>query len=167
MEQLDIGGIEGALDKLPSYATLEEAAVHAMMRGSQCSHYYECGGAIAQRPDGKYVVGPISSDSEGDSTHISHTVPPGWKLVADYHTHTCLKATHYVDFFSPQDVMGYLTDNIVGFMGDMCTGDVHEFVPGKDSPNDVRVAENLYLTHGRVIGHFPVSGIIVEPDTGL
>src|SRR5580658_3157082 len=61
----------------PSYDTLEEAAVHGAQRLYECSHVYECGGSIAQRPDGKFVVGPVRTDYSGDSVAISHGVPMG------------------------------------------------------------------------------------------
>lgn len=155
------------LESLPSYATLEEAGVHAIEKAYACSHYYECGGPIAQKPDGRYVVGPVRSDASGDSVGMSHTVPAGWKLVADYHTHPCLADTHYVDFFSPQDLSNSFSSKIIGFMGSLCDGNVHEFDPSRDSPNDVKVDDDIYLTHGRIIGKISVDGKSVQPVTGL
>lgn len=155
------------LDKLPMYDTLEEAGVAGALRAYQCSHYYECGAPIAQRPDGKFVVGPMLSSRAGDHTEMSHAVPKGWKLVADIHDHPCLADTHYTDFFSSQDLTGGYESKIVVFMGDQCTGKVHEFDYTKDSPNDTKVEEDTYLTHGRIIGSFPVDGKSAEPKVGL
>src|ERR1700674_4119454 len=96
--QLDVNGLTG-------YDALEEAGVHGIERAYQCSHAYECSGSIALRPsDGKYVVGPVRSDYAGDSVQVNHSVPPGWKLVADFHTHPCNADSHDVGYFSPQDM---------------------------------------------------------------
>lgn len=158
-----------ALDDLPAYDTLEEAGVHAIARAYQCSHAYECGGPIAQRPDGKFVVGPVYSSYLGDSLEMHHGVPPGWKLVADYHTHPCLPQHHDVPYFSPQDLEGYLSERLPGFMGDLCTGNVHEFVPGKDAPDNEEPPNDpgVHLTQGRIVGHIAVDGIDQEPNTGM
>lgn len=159
----------GSPDALPAYDTLEEAGVHAIQRDAECSIYYECGGVIAQRPDGKFVVGPVSSSRQGDSVSFEPTVPFGWTLVADHHTHPCLDKTHAPSFFSPQDIESDTMQRVTGFMGDLCTGDVHEFTPGRDSPNDTELAlgEGVYLTHGRIVGHITVSKTVIEPNTGL
>lgn len=159
----------GSPDELPAYDTLEEAGVHGIQRAIECSIYYECAGSIAQRPDGKFVVGPTGSDDHGDSVDVDHSVPPGWKLVADYHTHPCLNRTHLPDFFSAQDMAGSTMLKITGFMGDLCTGDVHEFTPGRDAPNDteVRPDSGVYLSRGRIVGHVAVPNTVIEPNTGL
>jgi hypothetical protein len=155
-------------DALPAYDTLEEAGVHGVLRAYECSHAYECGGPIAMRPDGKFVVGPVKSTYSGDSVELSHGVPAGWILVADYHTHPCNNTSHAVSFFSPQDIAGYELRKIVGFMGDLCTGDVHEFRPGVDSPNGDPIPgePGYWLSHGRVVGQIQVDGKSQEPNTG-
>ena len=154
--------------KLPRYDTLHEAAVVAATKLYECSHYYECGGVIATDLAGKYVIGPgLSSMAHGDETNVPHGVPTGWKFVAEIHSHPCLKDTHEVDFFSPQDLMGYQQGKFVGYMLDMCTGEVHEFVPGRDSPNDTEMLPGNpgdFATHGKIIGHIPVDGKSVEPN---
>lgn len=155
-----------ASDDLPAYDTLEEAAVHAEARAYVCSHYYECGGTIAQRPDGRYVVGPVSSDYHGDDMMIHHGVPAGWKLVADFHTHPCLPDSHLPGYFSPQDTMENIAKRITGFVLDQCTGKVHEFDPLTMKP-DAEQVEGYYLTAGRVIGQIPVVGTSIEPSMGL
>ena len=154
---------------LPTYDTLEEAGVHAIERDYKCSHAYECGGVIAQRPDGKYVVGPVHSEMQGDSVQIPTGVPKGWKLAADHHIHPCLAVSHEVAYFSPQDIEGSLAQNIPSFMGDMCTGKVHEFDPAKDSPNNEEpvTSPGIHITQGRIIGQIAVDGISMEPNTGL
>src|SRR6516225_12173609 len=50
---------------LPTYETLNEAALATAVRLYKCSHYYECYAVIAQRPDGKFVGGYAYSDYNG------------------------------------------------------------------------------------------------------
>jgi hypothetical protein len=154
---------------LPAYDTIEEAGVHGAQRAYQCSQAYECGGPIAQRPDGKYVVGPIHSDYDGASVTINHGVPRGWKLVGDYHSHPCNAESHEVAYFSPSDLGGNTFMHIIGFMVDLCTGQVHEFDPSRDQPDNEEPATSpgIHITQGRIIGHIVVSGISQEPNTGL
>jgi hypothetical protein len=154
---------------LTGYDTLEEAGVRGIERAYRCSHAYECSGSIALRPsDGKYVVGPVRSDYAGDSVQVNHSVPPGWKLVGDFHTHPCNDSSHDVGYFSPQDMAEVTATGVTGFMGDLCTGEVHEFTPGRDKPNDVYLEDQeIYLSKGRVIGHIAVDGKSMEPDTGI
>jgi hypothetical protein len=161
--------IQTLLAGLPAYDTLEEAGVHAIARAYKCSHVYECGGAIAQRPDGKFVVGPVYSSYEGDSLEIHHRVPPDWTLVADFHTHPCLPQHHDVPYFSPPDLISAISSHVIAFMGDTCTGNVHMFVPGKDAPDNEQPPNDpgVYLTQGRIVGHITVDGIDVEPNTGM
>lgn len=156
-------------NSLPTYDTLEEAAVHAIERAYKCSHAYECGGALAQRPDGKFVVGPVHSSYSGDSVDINDSVPPGWTLVGDYHTHPCNSDSHYNAYFSPEDMGGVTMRHITGIMGDLCTGKVHEFTPGKDLPNNEQPnpLKPIWLTQGRIVGQIKVDGISQEPDTGF
>lgn len=160
--QLDINALTG-------YDTLEEAGVHAIERAYQCSHAYECSGSIALRPsDGKYVVGPVRSDYSGDSVGVDHRVPVGWKLVADFHTHPCNADSHDVGYFSPQDMAESTAEKITGFMGDLCTGEVHAWLAGRDSPNDVYLEDqDIYLAKGRIVGHITVDGKSMEPDQGI
>jgi Domain of unknown function (DUF4329) len=162
------GFLSAPVDGPRGYDTLEEAGVHASARAYQCSHAYECGGVIAQRPDGKYVVGPIQSTYSGDSLETSSSVPAGWKLVANYHSHPCNNESHFTTFFSPIDISNNLSHRITGFMVDLCSGDVHEFDPSKDSPNDTEMPdEGRFATKGRIVGHITVDGKSQEPDLGM
>ena len=153
---------------LPAYDSLEEAGVHAIQRASECSRYYECGGDIAQRPDGKYVVGPAQSSYAGDHVGITHGVPPGWKLVADYHSHMCLKDSHIPNVFSPTDIESALSEKLTAFVGDLCTGDVHEFDPARDPPNNFNPpGSDIWVTPGRIVGKISLVPVDAEPHTGL
>lgn len=153
---------------LPRYDELHDAAAAAAQMLYACSHYYECGNIIAQDPNGKYVVGRVlASMDHGDEVQIPHGVPAGWKFIAEAHSHPCLKDSHEVPFFSPQDLMGYVSGRFTGYMLDQCTGDVHEFVPGRDSPNELEMPGNpgTFSTHGVIVAHIPVDGKSVEPVT--
>jgi hypothetical protein len=154
-------------DSLPAYSTLEEAGTRAIARAYQCSHVYECGGVIAQRPDGKYVVGPVRSDYSGDSVEIAYGVPMGYKLAADYHIHPCLPQSHHVAYFSPADTSNNIARHLIGFMGDLCTGKVHEFDPLTMKPDTDTLEDGLYLTQGKIVGQISVDGTKQEPNTGL
>jgi hypothetical protein len=155
------------VDDLPAYDSLAEAGVAAIARDYKCSHVYECGGVIAQRPDGKFVVGPVRSDAAGDSVSLHYIVPSGWKLVADQHTHPCLPDSHHVNYFSPADVSNNLSGAIPGFMGDLCTGKVHFYDPATMSPNDEKTEDGFHLTQGKIVGQITVDGKSQEPDVGL
>ena len=161
--------LEPTIEDLPAYDNLQEAAVHAIARDYQCSHAYECAGVIAQRPDGKYVVGPVHSDYAGDHVHVPHGVPAGWRLIADQHTHPCLAESHEVGFFSPDDLQGDISEKLIGIMGDLCTGEVHLFNPASDVPNAVELPGNagVFSTKGHIIGKITVDGKSMEPDTGI
>lgn len=157
-----------ALDNLPAYDTLEEAAVHAEERAYKCSHVYECGGVIAVRPDGKYVVGPVKTSYSGDSLGSGHSVPSKWKLAGDYHTHPCLPDSHLPGYFSSQDTMSNTFLRIPGFVADLCTGKIHEFDPATTrSDAEFGEAADGYLTSGKIIGQIAVEGKSLEADTGL
>lgn len=156
------------LDKLPAYDTLEEAAVHAEERAYKCSRVYECGGAIAVRPDGKYVVGPVQTSYHGDQVDLSHSVPAKWKLAGDYHTHPCLPDSHLPGYFSPQDAMNNTFLRVPGFIADLCTGKVHEFDPAT-MKSDAEYIESAggYMTQGKIVGQIVVDGKSLEANTGL
>lgn len=164
---LDLDGVNG----LPGYDTMDEAGMAAIERAYRCSHYYECGGVIAQREsDGKYVVGPAVSSYGGDHVRVTHGSPSGTTVVADYHTHPCLPDSHFVSYFSPDDVAETTTLHITGYMGDLCSGDVHKYNYATMDPAPEKVADGLdtvYLTHGVIIGSIKVDHVSVEPHTGM
>ena len=156
--------------KMSAYDTLEEAAVHAAQRLYTCSQYYECSGIIAKREsDGKFINGPVRSDYSGDSVQVNNGHPVGTEVTASIHSHPCHEETHYDTFFSPEDLMGFITHKQIGFMVDFCTGDVHEFDPAKDSPAETELPndEGTFATHGRIVGHIVVSKFVVEPNQGF
>jgi hypothetical protein len=159
--------IQAVLMALPSYATIEEAGLQAILRAYKCSPYYECTGAIAQRPDGRFVVGSVHSDYSGDKVEGAHGVPKGWKLVGDFHTHPCLPDSHYPGVFSPEDIDSIMAHGVIGFLGDLCTGKVHMFDPHTMAPQTHLFEDGSWSTEGKVIGVIPVSGLSVEPKQGM
>lgn len=159
--------IDTAMKKLHQFPTLNEAAIYAIQRAYKCSHYYECGGLIATSLDGKiFYVGTVRTDFSGDSVELGKSAPPGYKLVADFHTHPCLGKSHYVSSFSPQDISLIVEHGTIGIVGDLCTGDVHLYDPHTMAPDTVLLEEDAPSTPGITIGKIAVDGVNLEPDTG-
>lgn len=134
------------------FNTLREAAIYATTRAEQCSHYYECSGVIAVDPkDGRFVVTPVHTDYQSDNVRIMlEDAPSDWTTVATFHSHPCLP--HHANYlFSPADLIGSITHRLSNYMVDLCTGDVHEFIIGKDKPDTV-FHDNIWMTGGTVIG---------------
>lgn len=160
-----LGVVPESTGQLTRYDTLEEAAVKAIERAYRCSRNYECGGSIAKDPNGKFVVGPVDTDYEGDSVGIPRFEPTGWTAVAMYHTHPCIP-DHATGLFSPQDMAGATMKRVLAFMGDLCTGDVHEYDP-KTMRADTTAYSGIYLTGGKIVGHITLTPPIKQDaDTG-
>lgn len=127
----------------------------------------EYGGLIYQSiKDHSYAITvPITNNKLGGLQVPLWVRIEGYKFVADYHTHVC-DAHYYPQYFSPSDVAGNKHIHDIGFMADLCNGNVHEFNPAKDVSNDVSVegiddasgeATVAHITGGRIVGHFPVT----------
>jgi hypothetical protein len=136
------------------FDTLHEAAVWGADRLERCSHYYECSGYVVVDPHGKYAVGPVRTDYIADAVQIhDQDAPADWTVAADLHSHPCVPR-HDTGLFSGPDIEGAYATRTTQFMLDMCTGDVHEFIPGLTVPNDVKDHDgDRWLTAGLVIGH--------------
>ena len=136
-----------------TFSDLHQAAVVNAQRLEECSRYYECSGSIIVKPNGKFALGPLHTDFQSDHVSIDHSaVPTGWEIAADEHSHPCLPG-YATALFSPQDMIGALISNTTGFMVDLCTGDVHEFLPGKTKVNETQVEPGIGLSGGKVIGN--------------
>lgn len=157
---------EAALMALPAYDTLNEAGIAAIKRAYKCSEYYECGGAIAKRPDGKFVVGAVHTDYDGASMTGAHKVPKGRSLAGDYHTHPCLPVSHYVSVYSPEDLTDAQVHGIPAFLGDLCKGDVHVYDPHSMPAETILLEDDTWTTPGAIIGKIIVTGRSLEPDEG-
>lgn len=143
----------------PEFDTVEEAAIAGFkaIAAKPTAPFYEWGGIIVQAKNGKFSALPANTSFSGDSVgiHVS-----GFGLnstpVAGYHTHPCIPE-HDVEYFSAEDLLGPLFYHMAAFMGDFCTGNVHEFKVG--DKQDVEHPENdagqtAFLTKGRIVGQF-------------
>ena len=133
------------------FATLHEAVMYNAARLERCSIYYECAGVIAIDPHGKFVTSAVHSDYAGDHVSMSHTIPEGWVLAADMHSHPCVPH-HAPNMFSPQDMIDSIISRTVSYMVDLCTGAVHEFVPGVTKPDQTEV-DGIWMTEGKIVGY--------------
>lgn len=129
--------------------------------------YYEYGGVIVRAPDGKYVAALPTTEYAGDHVGIDTdplSYPVGDTIVATYHTHPCLPVSHIPGNFSPNDLTVAREERYPAFMADLCTGNVHLFDPAVDkSPDPVsNVLAGGAASSGRIVGHFPVSGVSIE-----
>lgn len=148
------------------FKDLRSAELYGATRAVQCSQYYECGGDIFRTDRGEFVVGRTHSNYAGDELDSQdYDLPPAWVPVADFHTHACLPVTHANEDFSDEDVKGDIAEGTEGVMVDMCTGDVHLFVPGV-TPIGEKISSEVHDTPGEIIGHVLVDGSVVEPDQG-
>jgi hypothetical protein len=138
------------------FDNLHAAAIYAALRLEDCSHVYECSGYIAVDPKGKFVVSPVRTDYNSDNVRVEDDEGPSdWKVVADFHSHPCVPH-HYTGLFSGEDMIGALMGRKTAYMVDLCTGDVHEFIPGKDRVDVEPIHDgDEYLSPGRIIGHVP------------
>jgi hypothetical protein len=146
---------------LRRFETLHEAAMFGAQRLEDCSHYYECSAAIATDRAGKFVVGPVRTDYAGDHVGVDASVPSKWKLVGDIHSHPCVP-DHVSAMFSPQDLSGMIVHRLTGYMVDLCTGKVHEFIPDVTKPDETLVDDEVWLTEGNIIGQ--VAAFPSEPS---
>jgi hypothetical protein len=120
------------------YDTLDEAGIAGIEQSYVRSQFYEFGGVIVKTTNGKYRISVPETDYAGDSVQISarfHMDYAGYFTVADYHTHTCLPYSHFPAAFSDADVRINTHDGSIGYMGNLCTGDVLRFVPGVTPEN--------------------------------
>jgi proteasome lid subunit RPN8/RPN11 len=180
-----LAGVSLALALLPARAdtpapanhprefdTATEAAVRAFSTiYTHISQYYEYGGVIAKRPDGKYVAELPTTEYAGDRTSIDTDpleYPAGDEIVATYHTHPCLPSSHIPGSFSPDDLKSSREERYPAYMADLCTGNVHYFDPAVDkSPDEMASRLGAALggklpDAGHIVGHFPVSGVSLE-----
>jgi hypothetical protein len=148
----------------PELAAIDGLRVIALKPTSQ---YYEWGGLVAKMPNAKFVALPPSTDLSGDSVSIrsknSTSFGLNAEVVGTYHTHPCVQE-HDVEFFSPPDLQEAIYWHKLVFMGDFCTGGVHEFVPGDKPDAEPAHDRGLFLTKGRIIGAFtaPHAEVVAE-----
>lgn len=115
------------------YNTLDEAAIAGLQAAAHFTRAYEAGGVIVQATNRKFRISYPKSDYSGDSVQISPGRTndyAGYFTVGTFHTHPCTPYSHYVQFFSDNDVRMDIYNGTVGYMGDLCSGIVRRFVPG-------------------------------------
>jgi hypothetical protein len=151
--------------KLHTFDTLREAVLYDATRLEDCSHVYECAGLIARAANGQFVTGPVWSSNFSDHVEMRNRVPYGWTLAATIHSHPCVP-DHWTAFFSPQDMMNALVTRTISYMVDLCSGDVHEFIPDVTKVDETLV-EDIYLTGGNIVGHVNAYPKDATPNTGL
>ena len=135
-----------------TYDSLHEAAVADAKRIAECSVYYECAGEIFKH-DGKFVTGPVHTDYASNHVHVQDDQPTGWGLAADIHSHPCAPP-NISQVFSPDDMINAITQRVpASYMVDLCTGDVHEFIPGVTKIDQEKVDDDVWLSQGKIIGH--------------
>lgn len=149
----------------PEFATIELAALAGFnaIAEEPTSTYYEWGGLIMKMPNGMFAALGPNTDYAGDHVNTrGDDFGLNGEPAGSYHTHPCLPR-HYSEYFSPPDLNEPLYFHRPAFMGDLCTGNVHEFKPG-DKP-DVENPKNsptrdLFLTKGRIIGKFTTPHVL-------
>jgi hypothetical protein len=148
---------------MKEFDSIEEAAVFAMARIYEWSHYYEAGGVIGKLADGKFAVSRPYTNWSGKQVDLENAYDPdnypaGTQIVGDYHQHPCNSNRFVPGVFSPNDLKEYRIFRVEGFVLDMCTGNVHAFKPGVDKELDPGE------TAGRIIGKIPVDGKVTDTD---
>ena len=163
-----LNGAEGvSTGEWKRFDTLHEAVVYEAGRLEQCSHYYECSSFFMKDPAGKIAVGPTRSDYASDHVSIRPNGPEDWTLLATIHSHPCIP-NHYPNLFSPQDMMGSVMTKTTGYMVSLCTGDIHEFIPGKTPMDDVHLDdEDIWLSAGNIVGHVAALPDVAKADEGI
>jgi hypothetical protein len=150
------------------FKTAEDAATAALksIAAKPTSFYYEWGGYLARdTKSGEYFYHNANTSMHGDHVQIEEPddLPETFEVVGTFHTHPCLPR-HEVTFFSPADLMEGLFEHELVFMGDFCTGAVHEFKPGDKPDVEKMPHSDLWSTHGRIVGKFsePRQELVVE-----
>ena len=149
------------------FDTLHEAVLYSAARLEQCSKYYECSSFFVKDDHGKIAVGPTRSDYASDHVSIRPNAPDSWEILATIHSHPCIP-NHYPNVFSPQDMMGSYMTKTTGYMVSLCTGEIHEFIPGKNAPNDVHLDdEDIWVSAGTIVGHVDKFPDIAKANEGV
>ena len=113
------------------YDTMTEAAIAGIQLSYDRSNAYEYGGIILKTTNGKFRVSLPETSYRGDGVHIEYNNDfAGYDIVADYHTHPCLPYSHWPAMFSDADANSNEYREIVGYMGDLCSGVIREYDPG-------------------------------------
>jgi hypothetical protein len=133
------------------FTSLDKAAMYGAARLELCSHYYECSATIVIDSRGRYAVSPLHTDYASDHVQVIRSGPSDWEVAADLHSHPCLPH-HATAVFSPEDMSYAITKRTTAYMVDMCTGNVHKFVPGVTKQDEELIDDDVWLSGGKIIG---------------
>lgn len=151
LTQLDMG----------KYDSLIEAAIAAEQVAYDSGYDVEWGGIILKTPEGKYRFALPNSDHKSDGVAINWFYPPeGFAIAGEYHTHPCLPYSHVPEAFSIPDAASALYNHLPTFIANLCLGEVREFDPLKDVPDNITINwhGNMFkVTSGRPVGNFPLT----------
>lgn len=147
-----------------------EAALYALQEAADLSPYYEYAGVILRSPTGSYVFTDPETMYRGDQSSFDDDPadnPDGYTMVAWYHTHPCLPISHVPGKFSETDLQSSRSARSEAYMADLCTGNVHAWMPGVDVDPYLEqpvILQRLApaLTAGRLFGHINVTGTPLE-----
>jgi hypothetical protein len=158
-----------------TFDSFDNAAVYAIAKSYELTNVYESAGLIVVGANMKFQVTQPRTENSGDSVSIPSFERPGYVVVADYHTHPCLPYTHFVRWFSQEDIEvaegGPMDPGVIAVMGDLCTGIVNEWAFGVDPVGD-HLEHNfdnspVLLTKGHVIGHIEINRTpVVQESVG-
>ncbi len=177
-------------DLRPDYFdTIQEAAIAGVALSYQRSNAYEFAGTIYRTPSGKFRISDPDTDYSGDSVELDFKNDyDTYKLAGWYHTHPCLPYSHWVNAFSDNDTNTSLRRDVPGYMGDLCSGAVRQFVPKVDAldicwDTDNRIldaltallntfqlvptlpAKNDCGSHGTIVGQIKIDRLPVMQET--
>jgi hypothetical protein len=113
------------------YGSMDQAAIAGLQHAYEHSMHYEYGGIIVETDKHKFRVAIPDTNWSGDRVSLAYEVEwPGYTAVGDYHTHPCMPFSHYPGVLSPPDTRSNDKGNLIGYMGDMCSGEVRRYTPG-------------------------------------
>ena len=147
------------------FMDVDSAAVAGLHAALDCPRQYECGGVVYEDSEHHYrVTAPLTSHQHFgvEIPQYNEAIPPGWRIVADYHTHICsIHNQLFANFFSPADAYVNQGFHTVGYMLSFCDGNVRRYDPSQDDRDDEVVhftsGREIYLTCGHVAGWIPVT----------
>lgn len=143
------------------FDSLVEAATAAEKVAYDSGYDVEWGGIILKTPEGKYRFALPNSDHKPDGVAINWFYPPkGFVIAGEYHTHPCLPYSHVPEAFSIPDAASALYTQLPTFIANLCLGEVREFDPSIDSPDNVTInwqGHTFKVTSGRSVGHFSLT----------
>ena len=151
-----------------AFSTPDAAAHAALAEAKECSaNEIECGGAIYKGTHGYVYTQPLKGKPFGtDLAPVLLSVPKGYHLVADYHTHICNRRNAlFSPYFSKSDTLVNQGFHTVGYMYSFCDNMIHRYDPEQDPVDDEEVDFKphpdgtvhapIYLTIGHINGYLP------------